>query len=234
MNLESRSLQTINRPDLIQKFPKEVKKLFDIFGNKIRLVGGSVRDLLLEKQIADFDFATPLNPDEILKTLDENDTKAVPTGLKYGTITAVINKKNFEITTLRKDQNTDGRHCDVEFVDDYFLDASRRDFTINCLYLDAEGLIYDYFQGIKDLEDKKVRFINDAKKRIEEDFLRILRFFRFSCDFSSELDPQGLEGCLFYKSYLKNLSRERIRCEFFKLINSSKKKNLINILLLME
>ncbi len=224
------NLKTYPHPELIKKFPLEVKKLFDIFGDDIRLVGGSVRDLLIEKNVSDFDFATKFPPQEIIKILQKNNILAIPTGIKFGTITAVLNGKNFEITTLRKDQNQQGRHCDVEFVDDYFLDAARRDFTMNALYLDSKGLVYDYFEGISDLKKQKVKFIGDAYLRIEEDFLRILRFFRFSAEYAKSLDVEGLKACVKQKENIKKLSRERIRQEFLKLLSTRKKENLFKIL----
>ncbi len=226
--------RSVLNSELIKKLPNEVKVLFEIFGDEIRLVGGSVRDLLLEKKVNDFDFATRFLPQETTKILEKNKIKAVPTGVKFGTITAVVNGKNFEITTLRKDSETDGRHCSPEFVDDYFLDAARRDFTINALYLDSAGLITDYFDGISDLENKKVKFIGDANKRIEEDFLRILRFFRFSNEYAQDLDIEGLAACVKQKENLKKLSRERIRAEFLKMLMSVKKENLIAVLKVLE
>jgi len=224
----------ISLPNLVKELPTEVNILFEIFGDEIRLVGGAVRDLLLGKKVNDFDFATRCLPQETTKILEKNKIKAVPTGVKFGTITAVMNGKNFEITTLRKDSKTDGRHCNPEFVDDYFLDAQRRDFTVNALYLDLAGLVTDYFDGISDLENKKVRFIGDANKRIEEDYLRILRFFRFSCGYASELDEQGLAACEKHKKNLGKLSRERIRAEFLKMIGGKKKENIIAILEVFE
>ncbi len=216
------------------KFTPEVEKIFEIFGDDIRLVGGCVRDLLLEKKINDFDFATKFLPAETSKILEKNKIKAVPTGAKFGTITAVINDQNFEITTLRKDNETDGRHCEPEFVDDFLLDASRRDFTVNALYMDSHGKITDYFDGISDLKKQKLRFIGDAEKRIEEDFLRILRFFRFSVEYANELDSEGLKACVNQKENLKKLSRERIRQEFLKLISSKKKERVVAILKTLE
>ncbi len=220
--------------DLIKKLPTEVKNLFEVFGGQIRLVGGSVRDLLLQKKVSDFDFATKFKPEEITKILKKNKIKAVPTGAKFGTITAVINGKNFEITTLRKDSETDGRHCKPEFVADYELDAARRDFTINALYLDSEGLIHDYFDGISDLKKQKVRFIGNANLRIEEDYLRILRFFRFSCKYAQDLDSQGLKACILQKENLKKLSKERVRAEILKMLGSEKKENLIAVLRVLK
>lgn len=191
---------------MLSSLPPEVKKIFKIFtkdGDEIRLVGGSVRDLLLNKKVKDFDFATKLLPEEVIKILEQNKLKAIPTGKKFGTITAVVNGKNFEITTLRKDSETDGRHCKPEFVDDYFLDAARRDFTVNALYLDSSGVIHDYFDGKSDLKNKKIKFIGDANRRIEEDFLRILRFFRFSCEYAEKLDVEGLKACVKQKKKSK-------------------------------
>jgi poly(A) polymerase len=223
----------IHLANLAKNLPPEVKKIFNIFlnqGDEIRLVGGCVRDLLIEKQVNDFDFATKFLPEEIIKILEKNKIQAILTGVKFGTITAVVNHKNFEITTLRKDFETDGRHCQPEFIDDYFLDAARRDFTINALYLDDKGLVHDYFNGISDLKNQEVKFIGNAQERIEEDFLRILRFFRFSCDYAKQLDEVGLKACFVKKDGLQKLSRERIRMEFLKLISSPKKAALIEIL----
>ena len=222
--------KTFPHPELIKKLPAEVTTLFQIFGEEIRVVGGAVRDLLLAKEVHDFDFCTKYLPEEIVKILTKNKIKAIPTGVKFGTITAVVAGKNFEITTLRKDGVTDGRHCEPEFVADYFLDASRRDFTINALYLDSAGLVSDYFEGIPDLKNQKVRFIGEANKRIEEDYLRILRFFRFSCGYAAELDAQGLDACASARENLKKLSRERVRAEVLKTLSSAKKENLIAVL----
>jgi poly(A) polymerase len=142
----------------------------------------------------------------------------------------VVNGRNFEITTLRKDNETDGRHCDPEFVDDFALDAARRDFTINALFLDAEGLVYDYFDGISDLKNQKVKFIGDANQRIKEDYLRILRFFRFSCRYAQELEGEGLMACTSQRENLQKLSKERIRAEFLKMLSCERQENLIAIL----
>ncbi len=215
---------------IFEGLPLEVLKIFAIFGENIRLVGGSVRDLLLEKNVNDYDFACKFLPEKIEKTLKENNIKSIPTGLKYGTITAVINNKNFQITTLRKDENQKGRTCDVNFVEDFYEDAKRRDFTINALYLDSHGQIHDYFNGINDLKNHNVRFILDAKTRIKEDYLRILRFIRFSCNYAYEVDKDGLEACLYLKNSLEKLSKERVREEFLKIISSQNSPQIINFL----
>jgi poly(A) polymerase len=217
-------------PNFVEKLPIEVKEIFAVFSSQILLVGGCVRDLILEKEINDFDFATKFTPQEVIEILQRNDIKAVPTGVKYGTVTAVLNQKNFEITTLRHEKNHDGRYFEAEFVDDYFFDAARRDFTINALYLDVNGTVFDYFGGVSDIKKRKVIFIGDCDKRITEDFLRILRFFRFSCEYAISLDNKALEACIKHKINLKKLSRERIRQEFFKLLLSEEKKSLLYVL----
>ena len=220
----------IHKPQLTKNFTSEVSKLFAIFAENIRLVGGCVRDLLLQKEVHDFDFATKFTPDEIIEILTKNKIKSILTGKKFGTITAVVNGKNFEITTLRTDEENDGRHAKVKFVDDYYEDASRRDFTINALYLDQEGNIYDYFDGIFDLNEKNLKFIGDANQRINEDFLRILRFFRFNLSYAKNIDKESLQACINNKEGLKILSRERVRLEFLKIISSADKVRLIEIL----
>ena len=223
-----------NNLKIFENLPPEVLKIFAIFGENIRLVGGSVRDLILEKKANDYDFACKFLPNEIQRILKAHNIKSIPTGLKYGTITAVINNKNFQITTLRKDENQQGRACDVNFVEDFFEDAKRRDFTINALYLDYLGEIHDYFNGLADLQNRKVRFILDAKTRIQEDYLRILRFFRFSCNYAYELDKEDLQACLEHKNSLKKLSKERVREEFLKIIFSENSAQIINILNLFK
>jgi poly(A) polymerase len=223
-----------NKLKIFENLPDEVLKIFAIFGENIRLVGGSVRDLILEKNVNDYDFACKFLPKKIEEILQENNIKSIPTGLKYGTITAVLNHKNFQITTLRKDENQKGRDCDVNFVEDFYEDAKRRDFTINALYLDFLGEIHDYFNGIDDLKNRKVRFILDPKTRIQEDYLRILRFLRFSCDYAEELDKEGLEACLQFKNSLEKLSKERVREEFLKIISSKNSTQIINILNLFK
>ncbi len=224
----------INQKILPKDLPKEVQKLFKIFGSEIRLVGGCVRDLILQKPIKDFDFASVLKPQETIKVLKQNNITAIATGLKYGTVTAVLNGKNFEITTLRIDKNQQGRACDVEFTDDFKADAARRDFTINAIYIDYLGKIHDYFDGIKHLKQQKLIFIGPANQRIEEDFLRILRFFRFSLEYSNKIDKEALNACILQKENLKKLSKERIRSEFIKIFQTKNHKKLIKILQLMQ
>jgi len=214
----------------IQNFPVEVQTIFKIFGDKIRLVGGCVRDYILQKKINDYDFACKLLPDDIENILTQNNIKSIPTSIKHGTITAVINNQNFQITTLRCDKNHLGRDCEVDFTNDFFEDAKRRDFTVNALYIDNNGKIYDYFEGLADLKNQKIRFIGDAKTRINEDYLRILRFFRFSCYFSNNFDEIGLKNSIDLKENLQILSKERIRDEFVKIVNCSNHLMVLNVL----
>lgn len=218
----------------MQKIPPKVKEILRIFNtakpDSIRLVGGCVRDLLLGKNVSDFDFATTFLPEQTIEIMQKNQIQAIPTGIKYGTITAVIDKENFEITTLRKDVENDGRHPKTEFVDDYYFDAARRDFTINALYLDEKGEIFDYFDGLNDLKKQRVRFIGDANQRIQEDYLRILRFFRFSSIYAENIDEIGLKSCLDNKNGLKKLSSERIHDEIYKFLRPNEPSLLIKLI----
>ena len=184
-----------------------------------RFVGGIVRDTLLGIEAADVDLATTHPPDEVLLRLQDARIRAVPTGIAHGTITAVLPSGPVEVTTLRRDVATDGRHAVVAFTDDWQEDAARRDFTINALYadpLDAEVL--DYFGGLDDLAARQVRFIGDPYRRIAEDHLRILRFFRFHARFGDAIDHPGLEACTARANDLMALSRERIAAEMLKLL----------------
>ncbi|MFZ9469480.1 MAG: CCA tRNA nucleotidyltransferase [Rickettsiales bacterium] len=203
----------------IKDFPNEVQTLFKIFGDEIRLVGGCVRDYILNNKINDYDFACKLLPNQIQEILNHHNIKSIPTSLKHGTITAVINNQNFQITTLRTDKNHLGRDCEVDFTSDFEEDAKRRDFTVNALYIDNNGKIYDYFSGLNDLKYGIIRFIGDSQTRISEDYLRILRFFRFSCYYSNNFDETGLESCIKLKKNLEILSKERVRDEFIKILN---------------
>jgi poly(A) polymerase len=180
----------------------------------VRWVGGAVRDTLAGFAVKDVDAATPLPPDEVIKRLDGADIRAVATGIEHGTVTAVLEHGPVEVTTLRRDVSTDGRRATVEFSDDWREDAARRDFTINALYADPETLeISDYFGGIDDLAAGRVRFIGDARARIREDHLRILRYYRFQCRFGSNLDAEAEEACAELAPALKGLSRERVGWE---------------------
>jgi poly(A) polymerase len=179
-----------------------------------RLVGGAVRDGLLGLTSQDVDLATRFTPAEVIARLEAAGLKAVPTGLAHGTVTAVAQGLTAEVTTLRRDVATFGRHAEVAFTDDWQEDASRRDFTINALYATLPGgEISDFFGGLADLKARRVRFIGEPLQRIAEDHLRILRFFRFSARFAETIDAEGLAACTARANDLMALSRERIAIE---------------------
>ena len=190
-------------------------------GDNVRLVGGAVRDGLLDLPVSDIDMATRLTPDDVVARLTAAGIKAVPTGIAHGTVTAVSNGHPVEVTTLRRDVATDGRHATVVFSNDWREDAARRDFTINALYADwASGEVFDWFGGLNDLEARRVRFIGDPLTRIAEDHLRILRFFRFHARFGvGAPDSEGLAACAARANDLMALSRERIAMELLKLLD---------------
>ena len=209
------------------KKKKEIKKLFLAIENysedsEIRYVGGCVRKILNNEIVDDIDFAVNLKPEECSAALKENNIKFFEIGISHGTIIAVIDSYKFEITSLRKDLITDGRHAKVAFTTDWQEDASRRDFTINAIFSDIHGNLYDPFNGKKDLEIGKIKFIGDADKRIKEDYLRILRYIRFFLNYSKtdhndkirKIIKQNLNG-------ISNISSERLLDEFKKLIISS-------------
>ena len=185
-----------------------------------RYVGGAVRDDLLDLPVSDVDLATRLTPDEVVRRLEAAKIKAVPTGIDHGTITAVSAGHPYEVTTLRRDVSTDGRRATVAFTSDWEEDAARRDFTINALSADpVSGEVHDYFGGLDDLLARHVRFIGDPLKRIAEDHLRILRYFRFHARFGAgEPESAALEACTARANDLMALSRERIADELLKLL----------------
>jgi len=192
----------------------------DVAGGATKLVGGAVRDGLLGRVASDIDLATRFAPADTVARLTAAGIKAVPTGIAHGTVTAVADGIVAEVTTLRRDVATDGRHATVAFTDDWRADAARRDFTINALYADPlTGVVDDFFGGLADLAAHRVRFIGVPLERIAEDHLRILRFFRFHARFGvGPPDPAGLSACVARASDLATLSRERVRDELFKLL----------------
>ncbi len=200
---------------------KQFLKIFHIIekhGGVLRFVGGAVRDAIAGMQSYDYDLATDLSPEELLEICELEGIKTVPIGIKYGTLGVFIGDKMLEITSLRKDIKTDGRHAEVEFTDDWIADASRRDLTINAVYADEKGNVFDYFNGIKDLKNGIVRFIGSPEQRIPEDYLRIVRFFRFYSKFGkTEIDKNALRVCVENKEHLKQISIERISVELIKL-----------------
>jgi len=178
-----------------------------------RIVGGAVRDRLAGRAVADVDFASPLTPEEITARLRAAGLKAVPTGLAHGTVTAVVGGQGFEITTLRRDVATDGRHAVVAFTDDWEADTGRRDFTINAMSMDRDGAVYDYFGGQADLAAGIVRFVGAAQQRIAEDYLRILRFFRFFARYAKNPDAEAVAAIEEMRDGILQLSVERIWSE---------------------
>ncbi len=186
-----------------------------------RFVGGAVRNALLGLSVADIDIATPLEPQEVVRRLGAAGIAAHPTGIEHGTITAVVGGKPFEVTSLRRDVETFGRHATVSFTQDWAEDAGRRDFTINALYAAQDGEIFDYAGGLGDLEAGRVRFIGDPVTRIREDYLRILRLFRFHAWYGKgDLDAAALAAAAAEKAGLRILSPERIRKELFRLLEA--------------
>jgi poly(A) polymerase len=188
-------------------------------GEEARVVGGAVRNALLGEPIHEFDVATTAIPDEVKRRAAAAGFKPVPTGIEHGTITVVIEGRPFEVTTLRQDVETFGRHANVRFGRDWRADAERRDFTMNALSATADGAVYDYVGGLADLKARRVCFIGDASRRIEEDYLRILRFFRFHAAYGQGApDAASLAACIASRAGLAQLSRERVRAELLKLL----------------
>jgi poly(A) polymerase len=184
-----------------------------------RFVGGCVRDALLGRAVGDIDIATPLTPEAVIRRLQSAGIKVVPTGLAHGTVTAVAAPRHFEITTLRRDVETFGRHARVAFTDDWAADAARRDFTMNALFLDGGGGVFDPVSGLADLRAGRVRFVGDPETRIREDVLRILRFYRFFAHYGQgAADAPGRAACRALASLLPTLSGERVAAETLKLL----------------
>jgi poly(A) polymerase len=188
-------------------------------GEEARVVGGAVRNALLNLPVSEIDVATTAVPQEVIRRVTAAGWKAVPTGIEHGTVTAVIDSQPFEVTTLREDVETFGRKARVKFGRDWVADAQRRDFTINALSASAAGEVFDYVGGLDDIAARRVRFIGDPGERIAEDYLRILRFFRFHAHFGSGApDAAGLAACIRARAGLDRLSRERVRMELLKLV----------------
>ena len=232
--------------DLSFNFIRRIKrKLFPFYKNKeirfvfktlqegftnenvtARFVGGCVRKYLTNDTIDDIDIATTLNTDEIKERFKNTNFKVVDTGVKHGTVTLVSDKFKLEITTLRKDVETDGRHAQVEYINDWRLDSERRDFTINAIYLDINGKIFDPQSGVIDLQNNNVKFIGDPQKRIEEDYLRIIRFIRFKIMYDSKIEASTLQAIKLNLNGIKKISKERILEELFKILDLKKFINL--------
>ena len=188
-------------------------------GEEARVVGGAVRNALLNIQTGDIDIATTALPEEVIRRAKAAGIKSVPTGIEHGTVTLVIDAHPFEVTTLREDTETFGRKAKVAFGRDWAGDAHRRDFTINALSVDADGVVHDYVGGLTDIAARRVRFIGDAEQRIAEDYLRVLRFFRIHAAFGAgEVDRAGYLACIGARTGLATLSAERVRMELLKLL----------------
>ena len=203
----------------------------------VRFVGGCVRNALMGVEVGDIDLATQLEPNEVAKALDAVNIRYVPTGIEHGTLTVVIEKKAFEITSLRKDVETDGRRAVVAFTTDWAEDAQRRDLTLNALYADFEGKVYDPTgQGLDDLKAMKFRFVGDAEERVQEDYLRILRFFRFLAWYGGnvKVDAAALKACRENRRGLKKLSAERVWSELKKLLLARDPSRSVRIMLTNE
>ncbi len=208
---------------------KALDKIFKQNKFDIRIVGGAVRDIALGKEPKDIDFATDATPDAMQKMFDKAGIRHIPTGLEHGTITAVINGEDFEITTLRADKVTDGRHAEVEFVKSWEEDAKRRDLTYNAMSMDMEGNVFDYFDGMDDLQDKVSKFVGDPEERITEDYLRILRYFRFQGRLSTpSWNEDTLKAISSNVKGLQNISAERIWQEMSKVLAGNNVANVLN------
>ena len=223
----------MNKTDVLLDDLK-LKRLFSCLadtGQESRIVGGAIRDVLCGKTPQEIDLATTALPESVMKAAEKSGYRVVPTGVDHGTVTIIIDSQPFEVTTLRTDVETDGRYAKVTFGNSFEEDAKRRDFTINALSLSESGVIYDYVNGLSDLKAGRVRFIGDPETRIKEDFLRILRFFRFSASHGvGELDPEGLKQCTLAKENLLRLSRERIHNELFKLMVAERAPEILAIM----
>jgi poly(A) polymerase len=215
----SGALQLHDAPWLREGPAARVLTLLNAKGEEARVVGGAVRNALLGLPIGEIDIATTAVPEEVTRRARTAGIKCVPTGIEHGTVTLVVDAKPFEVTTLREDTETFGRKAKVAFGRDWVRDAERRDFTVNGLSVDAEGYVHDYVGGLEDIAARRVRFIGEPEKRIAEDYLRILRFFRIHAAYGEGLpDRAGYLACISGRSGLTNLSAERIRVEILKLM----------------
>ena len=232
--------------NLYFNFIKKIKKFFFPFyrNNELRFifkklqygfadnekvamfVGGCVRKHLCHEEIDDIDIATSLTTDQIKEKFKDTKINIIDTGIKHGTITLITNKLKLEITTLRKDIKTYGRHAEIAYTNNWHEDSERRDFTINSIYLDIDGKIFDPQSGISDLKNRNIKFIGDPQKRIEEDYLRIIRFIRFSIEYEGKIEPSTIEAIKLNLDGIKKISKERILNELLKIL---KLKNFIKL-----
>jgi poly(A) polymerase len=219
-------LALLERPPL-----RRLLEAFNGRGEETRIVGGAVRNALIGRPLSDIDCTTTMLPEAMARRAKDAGFKFVPTGIDHGTITVIVEGEPFEVTTLREDVETDGRYAVVRFGHDFEADARRRDFTINALSLGLDGQLYDYTDGVADLGARRVRFIGDAHRRIREDYLRIMRFFRFHAEYAEgDPDPEGLEASGVERQGLAILSKERIRHELLKLLVAQRAEETLRIL----
>jgi poly(A) polymerase len=219
-------IDLLRRPGVVR-----VLGVLDGDGEETRIVGGAVRNTLLGRPVADVDLATTALPDVTVDRARNAGLKPIPTGIEHGTVTVLVEGVPFEVTTLREDIETDGRHAVVRFGRDFAADARRRDFTINALSLGRDGQIHDDVGGMADLAAKRVRFIGSARERIREDYLRLLRFFRFHAEYGEdEIDADGLSAAIGEREGLAILSAERVRAEFLKLLAARRVSETIALL----
>jgi tRNA nucleotidyltransferase (CCA-adding enzyme) len=208
---------------------KKLDKVFKSNNYELRVVGGAVRDLALDKTPKDIDLATDATPDEMMAILDKAGIRHIPSGLEHGTITAILDNEPYEITTLRADKETDGRHAEVEFVKSWEEDAKRRDLTYNAMSMDMEGNVFDYFGGMDDLQDKVSKFVGDPEERITEDYLRILRYFRFQGRLSTPTwDKDTLKAISSNVKGLQQISAERVWQEMGKVLAGNNVANILD------
>ena len=220
LNFKEKSFLEITEKTKVSEIFKVISNYND--SSEIRYVGGCVRKILNKEKFDDIDLATNLKPNEVKECLQNNNIDFFETGIEHGTITARLDEKNFEITSLRKDILTDGRHAEVEFTNEWTEDASRRDFTINSIYADKEGNLFDPHDGVKDLENGKVEFIGDPEKRVKEDYLRILRYIRFFLNYSKQDHRLNVKKIIKQNiSGVTKLSKERLIDELKKLVISN-------------
>ena len=218
--------------DVKSVITSSIKKLDNVFKSnnyELRIVGGAVRDLALDKTPKDIDLATDATPDEMMEILDKADIRHIPSGLEHGTITAILDNEPYEITTLRADTETDGRHAEVEFVKSWEEDAKRRDLTYNAMSMDMEGNVFDYFGGMDDLQDKVSKFVGDPEERITEDYLRILRYFRFQGRLSTPTwDKDTLKAISSNVKGLQKISAERVWQEMGKVLSGNNVASILD------
>lgn len=216
-----------NSPALKHLFAKMLNK-----GDEIRIVGGAARNHLLNEPVNDIDLATTFTPDQVMERARNAGIKTLPTGIDHGTVTLIIDGTSFELTTLRKDVTTDGRHAVVEFGTDWLEDAKRRDFTINALYISADGSWHDPLgTGFQDIKTRTIRFIGSAQKRIREDYLRSLRFYRFNAYYgSAPYDEEAITATIQLRAGLATLSNERVSSELLKILKAPAASEILKLL----